>query len=85
MCGRFTLRRLDLQAVRRELRAETGASDILSEPRYNVAPTDQVPILVRLESGTRDLTPMVWGSPRSRSDRMVRQINSRGETIPAQS
>jgi hypothetical protein len=36
---------------------------------------------MRPETGMRDLTPMVWGMPRSRNGRMVRQINARGETI----
>jgi putative SOS response-associated peptidase YedK len=85
MCGRFTLRRRDLQAMRRELRAETGGSDILWSPRYNIAPTDQVPILVRRESGARDLDTMTWGIPRSRNGRMVRQINTRAETIGSRS
>jgi putative SOS response-associated peptidase YedK len=83
MCGRFTLRRRDLHLVRGELRAETGGSDVLWSPRYNIAPTDQVPILVRRETGARDLTTVTWGIPRSRNGRMVRQINARGETIGA--
>lgn len=70
MCGRFTLRR-DIQRVRRELRVEARDGDVLWEPRYNIAPTDQVPILVRLESGARDLKPMIWGIPRSSGGRMV--------------
>ena len=82
MCGRFTLRR-DIYRVRRELRIEARGGDVLFEPRYNIAPTDQVPILVRLESGARDLKPMTWGIPRSRNGRMVRQINARGESIGA--
>src|ERR1700741_1394641 len=81
MCGRFTLRRRDLHVVRRELRAETGGSDVIWSPRYNIAPTDQVPILVRRETGARDITTVTWGIPRSRNGRMVRQINARGESI----
>ena len=76
MCGRFTLRR-DLESVHRELRVKTEASNVLWSPRYNIAPTDQVPILTVAESGHRQLTPMVWGIPRSRGGRMVRQINAR--------
>src|SRR5580700_8008189 len=83
MCGRFTLRRRDLHVVRRELRAETGGSHVLWSPRYNIAPTDQVPILVRRETGARDISTVTWGIPRSRNGRMVRQINARGESIGA--
>ena len=46
MCGRYTLRRRDLEAVKRELGAETGGGSYLWQPRYNLAPTDQLPILV---------------------------------------
>jgi putative SOS response-associated peptidase YedK len=85
MCGRFTLRRRDLQSVHRELRVEAGGSNVLWSPRYNIAPTDQVPILIRREKGMRDLTSMVWGIPRSRGGRMVRQINARAETVSERS
>ena len=81
MCGRFTLRR-DIQRVRRELRVEARGGDVLFEPRYNIAPTDQVPIL-SVEKYQREISPMVWGIPRSRDGRMVRQINARGESIGA--
>jgi putative SOS response-associated peptidase YedK len=81
MCGRFTLRR-DLESVYRELCVEAGGSNVLWSPRYNIAPTDQVPILMRRETGMRDLTPMSWEIPRSRGGRVVPQINARAETIP---
>jgi putative SOS response-associated peptidase YedK len=83
MCGRFTLRR-DLESVHRELCVEAGSGAVLWSPRYNIAPIDQVPILNVAEPGHRQITSMVWGIPRSRNGRMVRQINARGETIPAQ-
>jgi putative SOS response-associated peptidase YedK len=84
MCGRFTLRR-DLESVYRELRVEAGSGAVLWSPRYNIAPTDQVPILTVAETGHRQLTPMVWGIPRSRNGRMVRQINARAETVSERS
>jgi hypothetical protein len=34
---------------------------------HNIAATDQVPILVRQENGSRSLVPMVWGIPRDRN------------------
>ena len=55
---------------------------MLWEPRYNIAPTDQVPIL-SVENYQREISPMVWGIPRSRNGRMVRQINARAESIGA--
>src|SRR5258708_2228446 len=51
MCGRFTLRR-DLDSVHRELRVEAAGTAVLWSPRYNIAPTDQVPILLS-EDGRR--------------------------------
>ena len=45
MCGRYTLRRGELESVMRELGADTGGASYLWQPRYNIAPTDQVPIL----------------------------------------
>jgi putative SOS response-associated peptidase YedK len=84
MCGRFTLRR-DLESVYRELRVEAGSGAVLWSPRYNIAPTDQVPILSVAEAGHRHLQPMVWGIPRSRNGRMARQINARAETVSERS
>ena len=63
MCGRYTLRRSELESVKRELGADTGGASYLWQPRYNIAPTDQLPILVRDENGSRNLVPMVWGIP----------------------
>jgi hypothetical protein len=51
MCGRFTWRRRDLQAVRRELRDDSDGGSILWEPRYNIARANRVPILIRRETG----------------------------------
>ena len=79
MCGRYTLRRQELESVKRELHIDTSGGSYLWEPRYNIAPTQQVPILVRQENGERSMVPMVWGIPRSRNGRMVRQINARSE------
>ena len=81
MCGRYTLRRSELESVRRELGTETGGGSYLWQPRYNLAPTEQLPILVRQDNGSRNLVPMVWGIPRNRNGRMVRQINAQTESV----
>jgi putative SOS response-associated peptidase YedK len=83
MCGRFTLRR-DIHSVARELRVEQMGGSVIFEPRYNVAPTQQCPILTATDGG-RQINPMAWGIPRSRGGRMVRQINARAETFPPRS
>jgi putative SOS response-associated peptidase YedK len=82
MCGRYTLRR-DYERVRRDLHVESGGS-VLFEPRYNVAPTDQVPILRVGEHGERELSPMVWGiatPSRDNKERLTRHINARAENL----
>ena len=84
MCGRFTLRR-DLDSIRRELRVEAAGGSVLYEPRYNIAPTQQSPILINEADRGRQITPMIWGIPRSRGTRMVRQINARAEALPLRS
>jgi putative SOS response-associated peptidase YedK len=81
MCGRFTLRR-DLDSVCRELHVERAGGSVLFEPRYNIAPTQQTPILINEADHGRLISPMVWGIPRSHGGRMVRQINARAESLP---
>lgn len=80
MCGRYTLRR-NGDAIRRELRAEAAAALESWAPRYNIAPTNQVPVLLRDKSGARLIELMGWGIPRDRNGRTVRQINGRSESF----
>jgi putative SOS response-associated peptidase YedK len=83
MCGRFTLRR-NYERIWRDLRVESGAGSIIFEPRYNVAPTDQVPILSLGEHGQRELSQMVWGIAMPAGDnkkRLMRHINARVENL----
>jgi putative SOS response-associated peptidase YedK len=83
MCGRYTLRR-DYERVRHELRVENGSGSIIFQPRYNVAPTDPVPILRLDENGQRQLSPMTWGiatPARDNKKRLTRHINARAESL----
>jgi putative SOS response-associated peptidase YedK len=82
MCGRFTLRR-DLDSVCRELRIERAGGSVLFEPRYNIAPTQQTPILTMEPEHGRVISPMVWGIPGRGIDRKaeVRHINARAEHL----
>ena len=80
---RYTLRR-DYQRVRHELRVETGSGSFIFEPRYNVAPTDAVPILRLNENDERQLSPMVWGiatPARDNKKRLTRHINARAGSL----
>lgn len=57
-------------------------------PRYNIAPTQQVPIVRLSAAGERELVQVRWGLvPRSAKDPAigVRMINARSETIATRS
>lgn len=83
MCGRFTLTDPDPRMLR--LRFELSeAARIAEEPRYNVAPTDNV-LAVRLDKGgERELGKLRWGliphyADPDRFGRLL--INARAETV----
>jgi len=83
MCGRFTS-----QYSWAELRALYGLSDISFPatnfpPRYNIAPTQDVPV-VRLNDGKREAALLKWGLvPSSAKDTRdaAKLINARSETV----
>lgn len=79
MCGRFTLHsRLNL--LLQQFAIEAGPE---LAPRYNIAPTQQVPV-VRMTTSGRELVPMRWGLvPFWAKDVKIgnRMINARAETV----
>jgi putative SOS response-associated peptidase YedK len=80
MCGRFAL-----FAGPEELAKAFGVSieDVALPPRYNIAPTQTVPV-VRTTDGGRRLAPMHWGliPPWAKDAAMgSRMINARAETV----
>jgi len=81
MCGRFA-RASELEAVLRLLRFDTSELTEL-HPRYNVAPSQQVPA-ARLEDGKRVLVSLKWGLiPSWAKDAKIAYslINARSETV----
>jgi putative SOS response-associated peptidase YedK len=56
MCGRFTLRTPASVLVRQF----TLGTELQRPPRYNIAPTQQVPV-IRAADGVRQLAMMKWG------------------------
>ncbi len=75
MCGRFTLQsapRVKLNGVR--------SSDLSFEARYNIAPTQEVPVIGDFGSGL-ELRKLVWGLIPARSNDGKIFINARAETI----
>jgi putative SOS response-associated peptidase YedK len=78
MCGRYSIT-TPLEAMRALFDVESGLN---LQPRYNVAPTDEVPVL-RLREGERELAMMRWGLvPFWAKDRKgaARLINARADT-----
>jgi len=83
MCGRYTLRRLDLHAL--GLHAEPSIFEEFDErPRFNVAPAQRLPI-VRTTGHHPELVLAVWGFiPSWAKDKPKAQpINARAESIAA--
>jgi putative SOS response-associated peptidase YedK len=81
MCGRYTLRRYDL--LKSGLRAQPGFGfeEFVERPRFNIAPTQLVPI-VRLNKEHRELLAVKWGFVLgSGSGKPFLSINARAETV----
>ncbi|MEM6925863.1 MAG: SOS response-associated peptidase [Myxococcota bacterium] len=80
MCGRYAMTS-SAQAL-----ADVFSVEVLPEvlPRYNIAPTTQVPAVVVDDSGTRTLSLFRWGLiPSWSKDKKggARMINARSETV----
>lgn len=80
MCGRFTI------TVTIGLPERFGAttSGVRIEPRYNIAPSQPVPIVILEENGERCIEEMVWGLvPHWAKDPSLvrRSINARSESL----
>jgi len=75
MCGRYTLRtapKVKLPGVRN--------AELPFEARYNIAPTQEVPVVADFGRGL-ELTTIIWGLLPNRSNDGKRFINARAETI----
>lgn len=84
MCGRYGLQ-TPVDELARRLNAELNLAD--PGPRYNVAPTQTLPVCRQPEPGARELVPMEWGLVPSwaRDPRETRAkyslINARAESV----
>lgn len=80
MCGRFALTISPLELARQlDLPFEPDL-----QPRYNIAPSQQLPVLRRKQQGDRELANMRWGLiPSWSKDPAIgnRMINARAETV----
>ncbi len=61
MCGRYTLG--DPSPLMRRFGLE-GFAETTITPRFNVAPSQAIPIVVQHSNGTRELGIFKWGSVR---------------------
>jgi putative SOS response-associated peptidase YedK len=78
MCGRYRLTRADKLANDFDA---VCANDGDLTPRYNIAPTQLVPI-VRMNGSTRVISSIRWGLiPSWAKDASMGQINARSETL----
>jgi len=80
MCGRFVLFS-DLKRI--QLAFELDQANVTLEPRYNIAPTHQIVVIVQ-RAGSRTLETMRWGLiPAWAKDEKIgaRMINARAETV----
>ena len=80
MCGRFTAS-FEFWEIKLLFNVQRDLS--LFAPRYNIAPSQEVPAIVQNE-GVNELRPMKWGLvPAWAPDRSIgdRMINARAETV----
>ena len=80
MCGRFTAS-FEFREIK--IRFSLQRDIPLLVPRYNIAPSQEVPVIVQ-NDGKNELMPMKWGLvPAWSSDKSIgeRMINARAETI----
>lgn len=81
MCGRYSQSKggAELQA-----RFDFEPTELVVQPRYNLAPTQDGPVVIRPESGPRSLELMRWGLlPHWAPDEKqgYRMINARAESV----
>ena len=85
MCGRYTLANPDPARLRARFDILESA-EIKEEPRYNIAPTDPVLAVRRLDDGEREIGRLRWGLLPGRwaEKKGPPLINARAETLLAQ-
>lgn len=81
MCGRYELHS-PVEEIAREFDAVLRADPSQVPPRYNIAPSLQVPV-IRVRKGERELAALSWGllPSWSKSVKGPRPINARAETL----
>jgi putative SOS response-associated peptidase YedK len=84
MCGRFTLAVQRLEGLESALAGDFKTPLPTLEPRYNIAPSQAIPIVRRAGDSTCELVFAKWGLVPSWSDSpklTYSTINARAETV----
>lgn len=81
MCGRFTLRFADQIPLRFAATADEDVRDVLTA-RFNVAPTQSIPVVVEEQPGERRVELADWGlTPHRSTGKPILAFNARAETL----
>jgi putative SOS response-associated peptidase YedK len=83
MCGRYRIKRFDLLVAGLRSQPLPGFEEFDEKPRWNVAPSQLVPIIRSGQNGTNELALVRWGLiPSWTKERpKLQPINARAETI----
>jgi putative SOS response-associated peptidase YedK len=83
MCGRYTLRRMDIIEIAMGLQAPPLFEEFTDRPRFNIAPSQQVPVVRLDKDGRRTLSMVRWGLIPSWAKELpkLQPINARAETV----
>ena len=83
MCGRYTLRRIDLVRAAMGAVPDPSFDEFTERPRFNIAPSQPVPVVRVAKDGGRALGLVRWGLvPHwAKEPPKVQPINARAETV----
>jgi putative SOS response-associated peptidase YedK len=77
MCGRYSLSDVEKIDTRFEVKLD---GKVKLRPNFNVAPTQEMPVITLSEDGARNLQIMKWGIPRTLGKDTVKElINTRAD------
>jgi putative SOS response-associated peptidase YedK len=82
MCGRYTLRRVDIASLGLDIAAQPGFDEFTERPRFNIAPSQDVPVIRLNKEGAPAIGLVNWGLiPHwTKEPPKSRPINARCET-----
>ena len=83
MCGRYTLRRIDISKTGFDAMPEPGFEEFTERPRFNIAPSQDIAVVRINKGGGRSVGPVRWGLIPHWAKQMpkVQPINARAETV----